>query len=94
MASDSWGRSQRLLLAAAEWLDNACDPLSGAFLSEHDVTCDEAYTLSEQLAVGARMFASTMGDLRKGGIGAKVAAHRLVDAVLAPPQSAQSESDQ
>lgn len=90
MASDT-GRSQRLLLAAAEWLDNACDPLSTAFLSEYDVTLDEAYTLAEQLAVGARMLVTTMGDLRQGGIGATVAAHRLVDAVLDAKEATDGE---
>lgn len=48
-------RTKPLLLLAAAALDDGRDPFSDAFLSEHGVTLDECYGLSEQLALGARL---------------------------------------
>jgi hypothetical protein len=50
-------RSSELLKAAAEALDDGRDPLHLAFLSEHEVTLDECYSLAEWLAVGASLMA-------------------------------------
>ena len=47
--------SSELLLAAAEALEDHSDPLSTWFLTEHDVTLDQAASLAEQLALGARI---------------------------------------
>jgi len=50
-------RSTDLLRKAAEALEDGRDPLANPFLSEHDVTLDECYSLAEQLAIGARLVA-------------------------------------
>jgi hypothetical protein len=50
-------RRTQLLMAAAAALDDGQDPLTLPFLSEHDVTADECYSLAEQLAIGARIVA-------------------------------------
>lgn len=50
-------RRTELLEAAAAALDKGEDPLHVSFLSEHEVTLDEAYSLAEQLAIGARLVA-------------------------------------
>jgi hypothetical protein len=49
--------SAELLLAAAEALENHSDPLSEWFLTKYEVTLDQAMSLSEQLAIGARIMA-------------------------------------
>lgn len=49
--------SAELLLAAADALDNHSDPLDGWFLREHEVTLDQAASMAEQLALGARIVA-------------------------------------
>lgn len=49
-------RRNDLLEAAAEAMDRAEDPFHVSFLSEHKVTLDEAYDLSETLALAARIF--------------------------------------
>lgn len=46
-----------LLLLIADGLDQGETPLNGAFLAEHGVSLDQAMTLAEQLAVGARIVA-------------------------------------
>ena len=51
------GRRTELLEAAAAALDDGEDPFAGGFLSEHDVSLDEAYSLAQQLAIGARVVA-------------------------------------
>jgi hypothetical protein len=47
-----------LLRKAAEALDDGRDPLHESFLSDNQVTLDEAYTLAEMLALGARIVAT------------------------------------
>jgi hypothetical protein len=49
--------SSELLRAAAEALDDGRDPLANPFLSEHEVTLDQCFSLAQQLAIGARMVA-------------------------------------
>lgn len=48
-------RSADLLELAADALDDGRDPFSTAFLADNGVTFDEAATLSELLALGARV---------------------------------------
>lgn len=50
-------RRTGLLMAAATALDAGEDALAMPFLTEHEVTLDEAYSLAEQLAIGARLVA-------------------------------------
>jgi hypothetical protein len=57
-------RRTELLLAAADALDAGEDPLSGGFLSEHDVTSDECIALARQLAIGARVVAAGLNKPR------------------------------
>ncbi len=47
-------RVRELLLKAAEAMEDGRDPFSGDFLSANNVTLDECYTLSEQLATITR----------------------------------------
>jgi hypothetical protein len=51
------GRRTKLLQAAAEALEQGEMPLSEHFLCEHEVTAAEAMSLSQQLAIGARVVA-------------------------------------
>jgi hypothetical protein len=81
----SVSRGQDLLLAAADALDDGQDPFATPFLSEHNVTLDECYTLGEQLASGARMMVKTMREIDSGGLASQVAAFRLVDALMSVP---------
>lgn len=46
-----------LVSAAADAMEAGCDPFHTSFLTDHDVTFDECMTLSEILAVGARLVA-------------------------------------
>jgi hypothetical protein len=50
-------RTTSLLRAAAEALEDGRDPLANPFLADNEVTLHEAYTLADQLATGARIFA-------------------------------------
>jgi hypothetical protein len=50
-------RRTELLMTAARALEDGRDPLAEPFLSDHEVTLDECYSLAEQLAVGARVVA-------------------------------------
>jgi hypothetical protein len=50
-------RRTELLMAAATALEAGEDALATPFLTEHQVTLDEAYSLAEQLAIGARVVA-------------------------------------
>jgi hypothetical protein len=56
--------SSSLLRAAADALDDGQIPLENPFLSEHDVTLDQAYSLAGQLAIGARMVAEAIENPR------------------------------
>jgi hypothetical protein len=58
------GRSTQLLEAAAAALDDGQIPLTDPFLSEHEVTLDEAYSLADKLALGARIVARGLADPR------------------------------
>jgi len=49
-----------LLRLTANGLDRGETPLNETFLSEHQVTLDQAMTLAEQLAIGARIVAYAM----------------------------------
>jgi hypothetical protein len=53
----SFRKSAELLLLAAEALDEHIDPFHEKFLTENEVTFDQCMSLSEQLAIGARMLA-------------------------------------
>jgi hypothetical protein len=46
-----------LLRAAADALEEGTDPFSTAFLTEHGVTFEQASSLADQLAIGARIMA-------------------------------------
>ena len=50
-------RRTQLLLDAAKALDDGQDPLTEPFLSRHEVTLEECYSLAEQLAIGALLVA-------------------------------------
>jgi hypothetical protein len=50
-------RSAELLLAAADALDDHTSPFCDEFLTKHEVTFDQCMSLSEQLAIGARIMA-------------------------------------
>lgn len=50
-------RRTELLNAAADALDDGQIPLVDPFLSEHEVTLDECFSLAQQLAIGARLVA-------------------------------------
>lgn len=47
-----------LLREAAEAMDKGISPFNTAFLSEHDVSLDQAFSMAEQLAIGARVVAA------------------------------------
>ena len=47
-----------LLRKAAEALERGESPLTTPFLGDNDVTLDQAFTLAEQLAIGARIVAA------------------------------------
>jgi hypothetical protein len=53
-----------LLRAAASALDDGRNPLANPFLSEHEVTLDQCFSLAEQLAIGARIVAAGIEDPR------------------------------
>lgn len=76
-------RPEVLLTLAAEALDKGDDPLHVSFLSEHEVTLDEAYDLAENLALGARMVLEAWSELRQGGLVGIEGATRLAAALLA-----------
>jgi hypothetical protein len=57
-------RRTELLEAAAKALDSGEDPLALHFLSGHDVTSDECLALAGQLALGARVVAKALDDVR------------------------------
>lgn len=57
-------RRTRLLMAAAAALDDGQIPLMDPFLSDHEVTLDECFSLAEQLAIGARIVARGLADPR------------------------------
>lgn len=75
-------RRRKLLLAAAFSLDEGEDPFHGSFLSKHKVTLDEAYDLSELLAMGARMVLKSLEDLGRGGLAAQVAGMQIAEGLL------------
>jgi hypothetical protein len=52
--------SSELLRAAAEALEDGCNPLVNPFLVEHEVTFDQCMSLAQQLAIGARMMARAL----------------------------------
>ena len=54
--------SAKLLELAAAALDREVDPLSTAFLVEHEVTLDQARNLAAQLATGARIMARALAE--------------------------------
>ena len=53
-----------LLRLAADALDDGRDPLTTPFLSEHEVTLDDCFTLAGQLALGARIVAKAIDSPR------------------------------
>jgi hypothetical protein len=50
-------RSAELLILAADALDDHTSPFCDEFLTKHEVTFDQCMSLSEQLAIGARIMA-------------------------------------
>ena len=74
-------RSSELLKLAVEALDDGRDPFSDAFLVENDVSANECFTLSEQLALGGRLLLATKRDLARGGIYAQNASMHLAEAM-------------
>lgn len=52
--------SSELLRLAADALEDGENPFSMAFLSRNDVTFDQCQNLAQQLAIGARMFATAI----------------------------------
>lgn len=76
-------RKVELLLAAADALDEGIDPFSTSWLSEHEVTLNECYTLSDNLAIGARMLAMATKELKAGGPAATAAAQRIFGGIAA-----------
>ncbi len=69
-------RSFDLLYRAANALEDGIDPFESSWLSENEVTLDEAYDLSDQLALGARMLIASRKDMssRPGGLSIGAAA--------------------
>jgi cysteine synthase len=59
-------RSTELLQAAARTLEDGCNPFETSWLVEHEVTIDEVYDLSDQLALGARMLLAARKGLTSG----------------------------
>lgn len=49
-----------LLRKASEALERAEDPFSGEFLRDNDVTFDQCMTLSQMMALGARVVAKAL----------------------------------
>lgn len=84
MTEQSESRSQTLLLAAAEALDDGRDPLSHAFLVEHEVTFDECGTLGDQLGLAARPLVNIQRKMLQGGPEGRVAALLLAEAADLP----------
>jgi hypothetical protein len=64
MSYATGGRRTRLLMEAARALEDGQIPLMNPFLSEHDVTADECFSLAEMLAIGARIVARGLSDPR------------------------------
>jgi hypothetical protein len=54
--------STELLRLAADALEDGQVPLTDPFLSDNGVTLDEAFSLAEQLAIGARIVATAIED--------------------------------
>jgi hypothetical protein len=50
-------KSAELLLAAADELDDFSSPFNDEWLTKHEVTFDQCMSLSQQLAIGARIMA-------------------------------------
>jgi hypothetical protein len=75
-------RSEDLIKQAIKALEDMRDPFSHEFLVENAVTADECFNLSDQMALGLRMVLTMRSEMRAGGLAAKVAAHRLVDAAM------------
>jgi hypothetical protein len=53
-----------LLRAAAGALDEGTDPFATSWLVEHNVTLEQCFSLSELLAIGARIVAKGIEDPR------------------------------
>jgi hypothetical protein len=54
---------KQLLLKCAENLDNGCDPMHHTFLVENNVSADECFALSQQMAVAIRGYAQAPLDI-------------------------------
>lgn len=83
-------RVVELMNAAADALDDGRDPFQEAFLTNHNVTLDEVYILSEALALGARLYLDVIDQIERGGIHAQVAAQSLARTMsfIGEPQDA------
>ncbi len=81
-------RATDLLRAVAEDLDDMRTPLSHEFLVEHEVTADEVFALSGNLATAARMMATKLDDMMSGsGLAAQTAAMDVVTTMLEAEQT-------
>jgi hypothetical protein len=75
-------RGARLLESAIAGLKQGRAMPDHEFLVEHDVTLDEAYTLAERLALGARMLLQADAEAAEGGLVGTVGMDRIVRAVM------------
>lgn len=73
-------RREDLVLKAAKAMIDGMDPFSTTFLSEHNVTLDECYTMGEDLAMAGRMwvYLQTQADDPSRQLWAHVTAEALV----------------
>lgn len=81
-------RLDDLLNLAAAAMEDGRDPFHEAFLIEHEVTLDEVFSLSEMLAVGARLLVRLRAEMREGGLVGNVATARLADALAGRVETA------
>lgn len=76
-------RGTKLLEAAIAGLRDGRAMPDHEFIVEHDVTLDEAYSVAERLALGARMLLQANAEAAQGGLPGQVGMGRIVDAVTA-----------
>jgi hypothetical protein len=74
-------RSSLLLTEAALTLSNGCDPFHESFLIEHDVTLDECFDMSSQMALAIMLFLANHDAMKSPFVPTRqLAMHNLVDA--------------
>ncbi len=75
-------RQCELLTAAAQALRDGRAAPDEALLIEHGVTLDEAYNLSDHLALGAEMLLQAATDTTAGGLVRSVGIARVAEALI------------